>query len=308
MHLEPLVFAAAAFVTVVLFVWALAPVEARRVRERLSLYGYHDEPKPPPLLEESAWTRLLLPLIARLGQIAERVTPAHIRAGADALLEQAGRPLDAGQFLALRLASMVLIPAYLLTMMTLSAEPPGLTELAVLLLAVWVGMRAPVSWLKLKAEGRRGDIERALPDSMDLVIVCMEAGMGFDASLHKVVEKTAGPLRDELERTLQEISLGKLRRDALRDMARRCAVPDLNSVVGALVQADQMGLSVAHVLRAQADDLRVKRRQRAEETAQKAPVKMLFPLVFCIFPAMMLVTLGPAIEAIYTNIIVRLGE
>src|SRR5205823_2712597 len=130
-----------------------------------------------------------------------------------------------------------------------------------------------------------------------------EAGLGLDAAVAKVVEKTRGPLRDEFGRVLQEVSLGQMRRLALRDLAARCDVPDLSSFVSAIIQADQMGLGIAEVLRAQSEEVRLRRRQRAEETAMKAPVKMLFPLIMFIFPAMMTVLLGPAVWRIYTSII-----
>lgn len=146
-------------------------------------------------------------------------------------------------------------------------------------------------------------MQRSLPDTLDLITVSVEAGLGLDAALSKVAEKTRGPLRDEFSRVLQEISLGKLRRNAMRDMAQRCNVPDLTSFTGAIIQADQMGLGISEVLRAQTEEVRLRRRQRAEQTAMKAPVKMLFPLVACIFPAMMTVMLGPAVWRIYTNII-----
>jgi tight adherence protein C len=133
----------------------------------------------------------------------------------------------------------------------------------------------------------------------------MEAGLSFDAGLAKVVEKTRGTLADEFARVLQEMQLGRARRESLRELARRVDVRDLSALVAAIVQADQMGMSLAPVLRAQADDLRTRRRQRAEETAMKAPVKMLFPLILCILPSTMLVVLGPGIVTLYTQLLVQ---
>ena len=195
------------------------------------------------------------------------------------------------------------MPLVYATPLLLNHAPWGMMNLLIVMVLAMLGWRGPKSWLKSKAEARRNKIERALPDALDLIVVSMEAGLSFDAGLAKVVEKTKGPLRDEFHRVLQEISLGKLRRESLRELGRRCRVPDLLSFVNAMVQADQMGLSIGQVLRAQADDARLKRRQRAEEKAMKAPVKMLFPLLMCIFPAMMVVLLGPAAYVLYNNVI-----
>ncbi len=302
-----LTLAGASFVTVFLMVLALAPAKARRVRDRLALYGYDAPSDQHSPLAEPFWKRVLLPLFDRLGTVLQRVMPTRIRQQTEATMEMAGNPIDPGVFLALRLAGVIGMTLWGVVPLVTGSRELTWSQAGLAVFGVYLGARLPVTWLNLKASGRRNKIERSLPDAMDLVIVCMEAGMSFDAALTKVVEKIEGPLQLEFERTLQEIHLGKLRREALRDMSKRTGVPDLISVVSALVQADQMGLSIAHVLRAQADDLRLRRRQRAEEKAQQAPVKMLFPLIMCIFPAMMLVTLGPAIIAIYDNIIVRLA-
>lgn len=177
------------------------------------------------------------------------------------------------------------------------------TSLATPLLLFWMGQRLPRMWLRQRIRAREARIERALAPAMDLITVSMEAGLAFDAALGKVVEKTSGPLRDEFEQVLREMTLGKPRRDALRDLARRVPLPDMASFVAAVVQADQMGLGLGTVMRGLADELRTKRRQRAEEQAMKAPVKMLFPLIFFIFPSMMLVVVGPAVVIIFTKVL-----
>jgi tight adherence protein C len=159
------------------------------------------------------------------------------------------------------------------------------------------GNRVPDFWLSTKITARRNAIVKALPDTLDLVVVCVEAGNSLEAGIARVAERLKGPLADELGRMLGEMSLGKLRREALRDLAKRAAVPDLQTFVAAILQADQMGVSIASALRVQADAMRVRRRQRAEEAAAKLPIKMLFPLLLMIFPALLVVILGPA--AIY---------
>ena len=142
---------------------------------------------------------------------------------------------------------------------------------------------------------RQHRILRAVPDTLDLLTISVRAGLGFDSALAKVVEKTNGPLADEFARALAEIRVGRPRRDALRDVVERTEVPGLSAFVGAIIQAEQLGVPIAKVLQVQSEQLRIERRQRAEEMANKAPIKMLFPLVGCIFPSMFIVILGPAI-------------
>jgi tight adherence protein C len=149
---------------------------------------------------------------------------------------------------------------------------------------------------------------RKLPTALDLITVCMEAGLSFDSGLAKVVEKTKGTLSDEFGRVLYEMQIGKPRREALRDMGQRVQVRDLTAFVAAIVQADQMGMSLGPVMRAQSEEVRTRRRQYAEEQAMKAPIKMLFPLMFCILPATMLVVLGPAMVTLFTQILTQMKD
>jgi tight adherence protein C len=140
---------------------------------------------------------------------------------------------------------------------------------------------------------RQEKIQKALPDALDMLTVCVEAGLGFDAALAQVARNTTGPLAGEFSRVLQEMQIGKSRTQALRSMTDRTTVPELRSFVSALVQAGELGITIADVLREQAKEMRMRRRQRAEEKAQKVPVKILFPLVFCLFPSMFIVIIGP---------------
>lgn len=142
---------------------------------------------------------------------------------------------------------------------------------------------------------RQQRIQRTLPDSLDMLTVCMEAGLGFDAALSQVARNTDGPLAAEFTRALQEMQIGQGRSDALRGMLARTTVPELRVFVAALVQAGELGIPIAKVLREQAVEMRVRRRQRAEELAQKVPVKIMFPLITCLFPALMVVVIGPGI-------------
>lgn len=153
----------------------------------------------------------------------------------------------------------------------------------------------PDAWLDSKIERRRHDIVRSLPDMLDMLTISVEAGLGFDAALSKLVRSSTGPLAEEFGRALQEVQAGTSRKEALRHMAKRADVPELATFTSAIVQADIFGISVAQVLRTQAGEMRLRRRQRAEETAQKAPVKIVIPLVVCVLPATIIVVAGPAV-------------
>jgi tight adherence protein C len=156
-------------------------------------------------------------------------------------------------------------------------------------------------WLSRRIKKRQKQILLAVPDTLDLLTISVKAGLSFDGALSKVIEKVFGPLSDEFRRALAEIRVGKVRRDALRDIVSRTDVPALTNFIGAIVQAEQLGVPIAKVLQVQSEQLRIERRQRAEEAAAKAPIKMLFPLVGCIFPSMFIVILGPAVILIALN-------
>jgi len=158
-----------------------------------------------------------------------------------------------------------------------------------------IGFFLPDLLLYNSGQRRQQQIPVILPDSLDMLTICVEAGLGFDASLAQVARNTKGPVAAEFSRVLQEMQIGKSRTEALRAMADRTTVPELQAFVSALVQSSEMGIPIAHVLREQAKEMRIRRRQRAEELAQKVPVKITFPLIFCLFPALMVVILGPGV-------------
>ena len=160
---------------------------------------------------------------------------------------------------------------------------------------IGIGYIVPEFWLSRKVKARQKLIVLQIPDALDLLTISVRAGLGFDAALAKVVEKLRGPLPDEFRRALAEIRMGKSRREALRDIVPRTDVPSLTNFISAILQAEQLGVSISKVLQVQSEQLRIERRQRAEEMAQKAPIKMLFPLVGCIFPSLFIVILGPAV-------------
>jgi tight adherence protein C len=191
---------------------------------------------------------------------------------------------------------------YLLLLLAVtSGTPPVLALLATIFFVVF-GAYLPVFWLSSQAKGRQRQMLHDVPDSMDLLTVCVEAGLGLDAAFQRVTEKQSGPFVDEIRQMLREIGLGKTRRQALTDMADRVDLDDVRSFVSAIIQAEQLGTSIAQVLRVQSQRLRIRRRQRAEAEARRAPVKMVFPLVFCMMPSLFIFILGPivinAVEAL----------
>ena len=170
------------------------------------------------------------------------------------------------------------------------------------LVGAGIGYVGPEFWLGGRVSKRQKGILLQIPDALDLLTISVRAGLGFDAALGKVVEKMKGPLVDEFRRALAEVRVGKARREALRDIVPRTEVQPLTNFIGAIIQAEQLGVSISKVLQVQSEQLRIERRQRAEEQAAKAPIKMLFPLVGCIFPSLFVVILGPALILIMQNL------
>lgn len=242
--------------------------------------------------------RLLVPMARRLGDIASRFTPENALQSTAAKLERAGNPrgLDPTVFWALRFIGIGMGGLILL----LSAFAPqgsfikGRTGILMALGFAVLGFYLPELWLTSRINRRQQAVRRAMPDALDLLTICVEAGLGFDAAMGRVHEKWDNELSFIFGRVLREMQLGKLRRDALRDMSDRVGIPEMTSFVAAIIQSEQLGVSMANVLRIQADGMRVKRRQLAEEEAQKAPIKMLFPMGLLIFPSLMIILLGPA--------------
>ncbi len=168
-------------------------------------------------------------------------------------------------------------------------------------LFVVIGFFFPDLWLSSRIQRRQKAVFRAMPDALDLLTICVEAGLGFDAAMSKVHEKWENDLALEFGRVIQEIRLGKLRREALRDMADRLGVSEMTSFVAAVIQSEQLGVSMAKVLRIQSDQMRTRRRQMAEEEAHRAPIKMVFPIALLIFPSLLIVLLGPAAMILVTS-------
>lgn len=274
-----------------------APEAADPIQERLAELSVREEPMTLEEIElsQAFYQRVILPLLNRIGKIASRFTPQATLESARKRLEMAGNPMqmDPAFFLAMRSVLAVLFGGAIFAVFAVSGRSwaQGLV-LSALFFAV--GFYFPDLWLTSRIARRKKGIFRAMPDALDLLTICVEAGLGFDAAMAKVHEKWDNDLALELGRVIQEIRLGKLRRDALRDMADRLGVPELTSFVAAVIQSEQLGVSMAKVLRIQSDQMRVRRRQMAEEEAHRAPIKMVFPIGLLIFPSLFIILLGPA--------------
>ena len=244
--------------------------------------------------------RLLMPIMRVPVQQMERLMPTQMLDGVKERLILAGEPMALNGYLTFQIISIVMFTGMPI-LLFMSSGPLSLMKIGVILGFIIVGFMLPQMWLKSRVNGRQTAIIKSLPDAFDLITTCVEAGLGLDAALSRVAEKVEGPFADELTRTLRDIGLGKQRRLALKELGDRTGVPDLVTFVNAVIQAERMGSSVGTVLRVQADQLRVRRRQRAEEQAYKAPVKMIFPLILCIFPTLFIVILGPAVITIMND-------
>ena len=242
--------------------------------------------------------RLLAPVMAGFTRFGGRLNPPdyvesvrqkHIKAG----INSADK---VERFLALRVLGFVSIPFWLaFTFIVNPLGLKGMMQLAFAGLGCLVGAIGPSSRLNAKVTARQKSIQRGLPDVMDLLVISVEAGLGFEQALDRVISNVPGELAEEFARVLGETQAGSSRSDALRNLQVRVDTPEIRSFVLAMIQADTFGVSIGRVLRAQADEMRIKRRQVAQEKAQKAPVKMMIPMVLCIFPALFVVVLGPAI-------------
>ena len=243
--------------------------------------------------------RVIYPAARRFGDFAQRFTPQNAVVQTRRRLEMAGAPrwLEPTLFLASRFIFGLLLGGVVLFAFTLSPSSNvfSFTSLLIIGVCTVVGFFLPNLLLESRIKRRQRVVLHAMPDALDLLTICVEAGLGFDAAMKKVIEKWDNELSLAFARVLQEIQLGKLRREALRDMADRLGVSEMDSFVAAVIQSEQLGVSMSRVLRVQADSMRVKRRQRAEESAQKAPVKMVVPMVFLIFPTIVIILLGPAL-------------
>jgi len=247
--------------------------------------------------------RTLKPLANRLSGFVSRMTSSSFTDRTEKRLALAGNPGDlrVADWLGIKAIAAVVSAGIFFVLFGLLAGNI-LQGVAFSAVGVGFGYIVPEFWLGGRVKARQKAILLQIPDALDLLTISVRAGLGFDAALGKVVEKMKGPLVDEFRRALAEVRVGKARRDALRDIMPRTEVVPLSNFIGAIIQAEQLGVSISKVLQVQSEQLRIERRQRAEEMAAKAPIKMLFPLVGCIFPSLFIVILGPAIILIIENL------
>jgi tight adherence protein C len=299
--------AAGAILLIVMGLAGGSPVDP--VQARLTQLGTMQAKNLEELeLQQPFTERTLRPLAQRLSGSMSRVTSSNFSERTEKRLALAGNPGDlrVADWLGIKAIGAIVggILFFLLFFIVNVLGFPPLIGLVMTAVGVLLGYTVPEFWLGGRVKKRQKAILLMIPDTLDLLTISVRAGLGFDAALGKVVEKLKGPLSDEFRRALAEVRVGKARRDALRDIVPRTEVAPLTNFIGAIIQAEQLGVSVSKVLQVQSEQLRIERRQRAEEQAAKAPIKMLFPLVGCIFPSLFIVILGPAIILIVQNLAV----
>ena len=296
---NPVIIAALAAAAVLLITYGLAarpPQDA--VQARLEQLVVQPKSLEEFELQQPFFERVLRPIVKRLSRVGRSGDQGGLIARQDAKLEKAGYPggLRGADWMGVKLLSAIVVAVLALFLGLLMG---GITMAMLLgVVGLAVGFVLPEFWLGGRVRKRSMSMILQLPDALDLLTISVEAGLGFDAALAKVVEKMEGPLVDEFRQALAEIRMGRTRRDALRDVVGRADAQPVANFIGAIVQAEQLGVPIAKVLQIQSQQLRIERRQRAEEAAAKAPVKMLFPMVGCIFPTIFIVILGPAIVTV----------
>jgi tight adherence protein C len=306
-ELSPQIAAALVGGGVALAIWAIASQahEKSVVRESLrALEDYEVESVRDQQLLNPLAQRAFLPVLRALTSVGRRLTPVGYVDGVRHKFVLSGRPSAAqiDRFLAIRVVTVVLVPVsfwffYIWNPLAIA----GKTQVAATALVGLALLVGPDARLNRAVADRQKQILRGLPDIIDLLVISVEAGLGFEQALQRTIVSVPGELSDEFSRMLGEVRAGSTRADSMRAMEARIEVPEVRSFVLAILQADTFGVSIGRVLRGQAEEMRIKRRQIAQEKAQKAPVKMLIPMVFCIFPALFTVVLGPAMIRIMSN-------
>ena len=289
----------AAAIVLVIYVVGSQADEKAVVRSSLrQLQGYEVENVRDQELLTPLRDRTLTPVLSGLTSVGRRFTPTGYVDNVRKKFVYAGEPrADAvDRFLAVRVITVAFIPLMFIVVYIWNPFGlEGLLQFGVFALLAAILFFGPDAWISRRVEARQLELQRKLPDVLDLLTISVEAGLGFEQALDRTISAVPGALSEEFARMLGEVRAGASRAEAMRALDLRTNVPEVRSFVLAILQADTFGVSIGRVLRAQADEMRVKRRQLAEERAQKAPVKMLIPMVFCIFPALFVIVIGPAI-------------
>jgi len=274
--------------------------KAVSIETRLTQYAERPRTLEELELEQPFRERVLKPMIAGVTRVLGKMTPAQ---GAEKLRQQlvlAGSPynMQTTEFTGMRMMAAVILGGvtFFLSLMGRS-EPLKLVLFTTIMLLV--GYLVPVYWLRGKIKKRQKSILKTLPDAIDLMTISVEAGLAFDGAMQRVADKWDNELSNEFGRALQEMRVGKSKRDALKELVARTGVSDLSTFVASIIQADQLGVSISKVLRVQSEQMRIRRRQRAEEQAHKAPILMMIPMVFLIFPSTYIAILGPAVPKMF---------
>ena len=303
-----LIIAVMAFMFVIILVVVIgALITGRRaqVKERLSgIQQMSLDASPEEVLKMPFMQRVIVPFLSGTGHFFGRVAPWEIRTRVDKRIIHAGSPNNLNFFSLFALqvllgAALLMFSLYLVRIFQLD----GARMVLLVFFLTFAGFYLPYGVINSMADTRQHKIRRALPDTLDLLLVSVEAGLGFDMALKKVHQQMPGPLSQEIKTAMDEIRMGGSRETALRGIAKRSGVSEVSSFISSIIQAEQLGSNIANTLRVQADFMRMKRRQRAEEMAMKAPVKLVFPLVLFIFPSLFVVILGPAAIRIFQTLI-----
>jgi tight adherence protein C len=241
--------------------------------------------------------RVVVPILKRFGDLATRFTPQNQIQQISRKLELSGKAgqIDPPMFMASKFAVAVVAALLTIVIAVFVSNKPVSQAILFAMIAIVVGYFFPELWLSQEITKRQEEVRKAMPDALDLLTICVEAGLGFDAAMSNVAEKWENELSLAFGRAIREVQLGKLRREALRAMADRIDISEMTSFVAAVIQSEALGVSMAKVLRIQSEQMRMLRRQRAEEKAHQAPVKMLFPMIFFIFPSIFIVLMTPAV-------------
>lgn len=272
-------------------------------RSLAAIQGMHEDDGPPSQLDTPFTDRVVAPIFEKLASWGRRFTPDDQAARIRRRLDLAGNPenWDVNRIIAFKVLGLI-GGAILGLLIGLLFQSSFSTILGLIVVSAFLGYFGPNIGLYQVGSKRTQKMARDLPDALDLLTISVESGMAFDSAVSQVARNTTGPLAEEFFRLLQEMQIGLSRSDAIRAMGERSDIPELRNFASSMVQAERLGIPVANVLRIQAGEMRTKRSQRAEEMAQKVPVKILFPLIFCILPVLFIIILGPAVISIFSSL------
>ncbi len=290
-----IVAATAAFAGVLMITMSLVRQRENPLRARVRNLAAHMPQEDVADLTRPFGQRVVWPIFEGVAKAFAKLLPTSFVDRIRHLLTLAGHPFSLSGFLALMVITAVAVPGLFLALMLGAGVGFGNFQILGLIVFTIAGLYLPYFWLSRRVGRRQNEILKALPNALDLVTTCVEAGLGLDSSFAKVAERLPGAFGDELNQALRDMALGRSRNDALRDLGVRTGVSEVITFVNSIIHAEKTGSSIADVLRVQADQARMRRRQRVEQTAQKMPIWMTFPLVLFILPSLFIAILAPAV-------------